>query len=126
MSPVLDTSVLVGIENGRLTAVDLPEQGSVCVVTLEELYLGVLSVVGSAAVKRRDTYDKAISSFEILPVDVTVARSSAEIRAEGRTRGVRYSALDSLIAATARVHGLQLLTQDAGMLGMLGVDVRVV
>jgi len=34
--------------------------------------------------------------------------------------------VDSLIGATARVHGLVLFTQDEDMVGMLGVDVRLV
>ena len=126
MSPLLDTSILIGVETARLRPDELPVRGLISVMTLEELYLGVLRSDPAAAAQRRRTYEHAASGFEVLPVDVAVARTCAEIRAEGRRRRVRYAPLDSLIGATARVHGLPLLTQDEGMVGMLGVDVRVV
>lgn len=126
MSLLFDTSVLIGIEKQRLRLEDVPARGAVSAITLEELYLGVLRSDGQAAVRRRRTYDHVAGSFEVLPVDAQVARVCAEIRADGRARQVRYTPLDSLIGATARVHGMPLYTQDAGMGGMLGVDVRVV
>lgn len=126
MSLLFDTSILIGIERGRLRPDDLPERASISVVTLEELYLGVLRSEAKAAAQRRRTYEHAMSYFEALPVDAAVGRTCAEIRAEGRARGVRYAPLDSLIAATARVHGLSMYTRDAGMVGMIGVDVRLV
>ena len=79
-----------------------------------------------AAARRSRTYDRARSGFELLAVGADVAVACAEIRAEGRSRGLRYQAFDSLIGATARVHALPLYTQDEGMAGMAGVDVRVV
>jgi predicted nucleic acid-binding protein len=126
VSWLLDTSVLVGVEQHRLGAADLPGPAGLSVVTLEELWLGVLVTSGTGQSDRRRTYEVARSLYDVIPVDDGVARACAEIRANGRGRGVRYSPLDSLIGATARVHGLPLLTQDAGMLGMLGVDVRVI
>ncbi len=126
MRPLLDTSILVGVETDRLSPDDLPEDGSISVVTLEELYLGVLRSTGSISAKRRFTFERATTSFEVLVVDQAVSLRCAEIRAEGRARGQRYDVADSLIGATARVHGLSLYTQDAGMVGMLDVDVRLV
>ena len=126
MSSLLDTSILIGVERARLRPDELPAHGLISVMTLEELYLGVLRSDPAASAQRRQTYEHAASGFEVLPVDVAVARTCAQIRAEGRRRRVRYAPLDSLIGATARVHGLPLLTQDEGMVGMLGVDVRVV
>lgn len=123
---LLDTTVLVGVETGRLDVADLPDQGSISAVTLEELYLGVLHSSGDVLAQRSHTYELASSAFPVISVDAAVARACAQIRAAGRARGRRYQLGDSLIGATARVHGLPLLTQDSRMVGMLGVDVRVV
>ena len=126
MTVLLDTSVLVGIERGRLSADALPEPAALSVVTLEELYLGVLRAEPEAAERRRRTFALARSVFALLPVDAEVATAGAAIRADGLRRRLRYRPCDSLIGATARVHAMPLYTQDEGMVGMLGVDVRVV
>jgi len=126
VNALLDTSIVIGLEQGRLRPETLAEEALISVITLEELYLGVLSVSPAAGVERRGTFERTVAAFEVLAVDEAVARASAQIRAEGRHRGVRYAPFDSLIGATARVHGLPLLTEDTGMVGMLGVDVRVV
>ncbi len=123
---LLDTSILVGVEQRRVTSASVSADAAVSVVTLEELWLGVLVTPAPAQAKRQRTYDAAVALYEVLPVDEAVARVCAEIRAEGRSRKVRYAPLDSLIGATARVHGLPLVTRDEGMAGMLGVDVRLV
>lgn len=126
MSVLYDTSVLVGLEQARVRPDQLLGPGAVSVVTLQELWLGVLSTPAPQQQLRRRTYEQTTALFDLLAVDTEVARTCAEIRADGRARRVRYAPLDSLIGATARVHGLVLVTQDEGMLGMLGVDVRVV
>ena len=126
MTGLLDTSVLVGLEQGRLSPVLLPAQASICVVTVEELWLGVLRADAAVAPRRRETYRRAVQVFVAMEIDVAVAQMSAVLRAEGRSRGQRYALADSLIGATARVHGLTLYTQDEGMAGMIGVDVRLV
>ena len=126
MNVLLDTSVLVGVETGRLEAEQFPDHAALSVVTLEELYLGMLRAGPHAMDQRRRTYVQARVEFDLLAVDAEVALACAQIRAEGRDRGVRYAPFDSLIGATARVHRLPLYTQDEGMVGMIGVDVQVV
>jgi len=126
MTGLLDASILVGLEQDRLSPAVLPAEASICVVTLEELWLGVLRADDAVAPRRRETYRLAIESFVAREIDVVVAQMSAVLRAEGRSRGRRYRLADSLIGATARVHGLTLFTQDEGMTGMLGVDVQLV
>jgi len=122
---LLDTSILLGVEQQRLGS-PIPGEAALSAVTLEELWLGVLLSSPALQSVRRRTFDTSMRLYDVLPVDDAVARACAEIRAEGRRRQVRYAPLDSLIGATARVHGLPLLTQDQGMVGMAGVDVRVV
>ena len=126
VSALFDTSVFVALENGRLQVGAVPDVAMVSAVTIEELYRGVLVAGPEAARKRRRTYEHARSGFQVLAVDVEVAVTCAQIRDDGRRKAVRYTPFDSLIGATARVHGLPLYTQDEGMRGMLGVDVRVV
>lgn len=125
MSALYDTSVLVGVEQGRLSAQQMLGDGAVSVITVEELWLGVLRTPPALQPLRRRTYEQTLGLYDLLAVTGDVARACAEIRAEGRSRQVRYAPFDSLIGATARVNGLPLLTQDEGMLGMLGVDVRI-
>lgn len=125
MSALLDTSVLVGVEQGRVGRRDLPEDAAVSAVTLEELWLGVLRGEGPPRAGRRRTFASVSALYDVLPVDGPVTILCAEIRAEGRGRGVRYAPFASLIGATARAHALSLYTRDEGMLGMAGVDVRV-
>ena len=126
MTALLDTSVLVGLEQRRVCPADLPAEAAVSVVTLEELWLSVLRAGPAVVSRRRTTYQRAADGFIALPIDVAVARTSAHIRSEGRSSGRRHQLADSLIGATARVHGLALFTRDEGMVGMLGVDVRLV
>ncbi len=125
MSVLLDTSVLLGVEQGQLSLEQIHHSGALSVVTVEELWLGVLMTPPALQALRRRTFERAHGLYDLLPVSDEVARACAEIRAEGRGRQVRYAPFDSLIGATARVHGLTLLTQDEGMRGMLGVDVVV-
>lgn len=126
MNVLLDTSILVGVEQQRVLSGTVPAEAAVSAVTLEELWMGVLLSTPELDASRRHTFQVSRRLYSVLPVDEAVARACADIRAEGRRRAVRYTPFDSLIGATARVHGLALYTQDEGMVGMLGVDVRLV
>jgi len=123
---VLDTSVLVGVEAGRLLTAALPAEGVLPVVVLEELWLGVLASNGPARDQRHATFEAARASYDVAPVTPEVALVCAAIRAEGRVRGVRYHPFDALVGATGRVLGIPVVTQDRGFEGMAGVDVRIV
>lgn len=129
MRGLLDTSVIVALETGRPLG-SLGEQNAVSVITLEELTLGVRMAEArgdeAIAAGRRRTLSTVGTRFEALPVTRAVAVVSAEIRAAGRTRGIRYTPFDALICATAAVHGLTLFTQDAELGDVPGIDVRVV
>jgi len=126
---LLDTSIVVGLESGR-SVPDPPEDAAVSVITLEELALGVemaaLRGDDRVSAQRRLTLDLVATRFEVLPVTRAVALACARIRAAGRAVGVRYPPFDAVICATAHVHGLQLLTQDAELATVAGLDVRVV
>lgn len=111
---LLDTSVFVATETGRELR-ELPERVAVSVVTLGELYLGVLAARSAAQRARRaETLALARTADPIPltePTMVTWARLVADCRAAGIARAIRLT--DALIAATAIEHGLPVVTQDA-------------
>lgn len=112
-SGLLDTSVFIATESGGSLGA-LPERVAVSVVTLGELELGVLAATDQQILARRaDTLALARESDPI-PISESVmtgwARLVNDCRREGLHRTVRLT--DALIAATAVVHGLPVVTQD--------------
>jgi predicted nucleic acid-binding protein len=115
-SGLLDTSVFIAREAARPLGT-LPDRVAISVVTLGELELGVLAA-GEAGeedilARRADTLALA---READPVPVTEAVMSAWARLvlDCRRAGVHGAVklTDALIAATAVVHGLPVVTQD--------------
>lgn len=92
----------------------LPDRVAVSVVTIGELELGVLATTDEHVVARRaDTLALARQSDPIPisePVMTAWARLVFDCRRAGVHRTVRLT--DALIAATASVHGLPVVTQD--------------
>ncbi|MGC1676985.1 MAG: hypothetical protein WA740_05585, partial [Candidatus Binataceae bacterium] len=76
---LLDTSIFIARENGRPLGA-LPESGSISVITIAELHLGVL-MASSAAIRARrlHTLTTVQSIFDPLVIDSAVARTFAEI-----------------------------------------------
>lgn len=122
---LLDTSIFIAQEVGRPLGL-LPEIGEVSVVTIGELYLGVLLARDPVVRSRRvRTFDWVRETFAPLAVDALVASLYGELIAEGRRQGRRLKANDTWIAATALAHDLPVYTQDEDFAG--GVPpVRVV
>lgn len=110
---LLDTSVFIARESGRGLA-ELPERVAVSVVTIGELQLGVLAAADpEQRARRADTLALARTADPIPigePIMVAWAALVAGCRAAGVHRTVRLT--DALIAATAIVHGLPVVTQD--------------
>ena len=110
---LLDTSVFVASETGRSLG-PLPERVAVSVVTLGELELGVLAADDEGVLARRaDTLALARQS-DPLPVSEPVMSAWARLVIDCRRAGVHRTVrlTDALIAATAVVHGLPVITQD--------------
>ncbi len=112
-SGLLDTSVFIARETDRPLG-SLPEQVAVSVVTIGELELGVLAAIDEdVRARRADTLALARESDPIPvsePVMSAWARLVVDCRRAGVHRTVRLT--DALIAATASVHGLPVVTQD--------------
>jgi predicted nucleic acid-binding protein len=120
---LLDSSVFIGRERARPVG-RLPDEAAISVMTLAELYMGVL-VADDPDVRalRLRTLSDVERTFDPLPVDTEVARTFADIVARARRAGLRPKVVDALIAATATTAGLPLFTQDADFERMHGVRV---
>ena len=122
---LLDTSVLVGGEQGRPMGL-LPDDVAISVMTLAELLGGVLAADPTHALGAWRRLRRVEATFDPLPVDAAVARAFAEMAATSRRAGRRPGIVDMLIAATAVAHGLPLYTQDPGAVALPGVDAVVI
>ena len=111
---LLDTSVFIAMESGRrLDAGAMPGQLSASVVTLAELTLGVLTAGDVSIRSRRLATLARVRSFELLPVTDAVATQWARLRVQVAHSGRRVNVNDLWIAATAAVHDVPVVTQDA-------------
>ena len=111
---VADTSVMVGLETGRVDVADFADYSwAVSAVTLGELRLGILQATSpEIASVRLSTYELA-RRFDPLPIDERVSDAWAVLVASLRAMGRRMPVNDSWIAATAIANGVPVVTQDA-------------
>lgn len=111
-SGLLDTSVFVARETGRPLAA-LPDRVAVSVMTLGELELGVRSATDETRARRAATLAMA-RAIEPLPVTEAVTSQWARLVQDCRRAGIHRTVrlVDALIAATAVVHGVPVVTQD--------------
>lgn len=111
MRALLDTSVLID-------EVPPPDvEAAISVASIAELHFGVLVTADDDERALRTERLGAIeSAFDPLPVTVEVAREWGRLSAATSNRGgrPRRRAIDLVIAATANVHGVPLLTNNIG------------
>lgn len=106
---VLDTSVLIGAE----APAEL--EGAVSAASIAELHFGVLVARHSDERARRSQRLGVVeATFDPLPIDTTVAREWGRLAAAVAERGgrPRRRTMDLVIAATANVAGVPLLTHN--------------
>jgi predicted nucleic acid-binding protein len=115
---LLDTSIFIAQEAGYEPR-SRPSVAAVSVVTMAELYLGVLaaSEAGVRATRLR-TLSLIESNFDPIPIDADVARAFAELINEARRQDLRPGINDAWIAATAIAHAMPVYTQDQGFARM--------
>ncbi|MEA2370385.1 MAG: hypothetical protein QOH12_779 [Solirubrobacteraceae bacterium] len=92
-------------------------------MTLAELTIGVLVADDERRAARVATLSSVESTWEPLPVDAEVARAFSHIVADLKSRGRRVPLLDALIAATAVVEQIPLVTQDRDYEAIAGLEV---
>ncbi len=123
MRALLDTSVLIAGEPP-------PDvEAAISVASLAELHFGVLVAIDEDERAVRTQRLGAIeSTFDALPVSADVAREWGRLAAAVSNRGgqPRRRAIDLVIAATANVHGVPLLTRDTSDFQIIGdlIDAR--
>jgi toxin FitB len=123
MRAVFDTSVLIG--DGPVAA----DEAAISTATLAELHFGVLVTRDEVERGRRAQRLGVVeATFDPLPIDAAVAREWGRLAAAVAVRGgqPRRRAMDLVIAATANVHGVPLLTHDVADLELISdlVDAR--
>ncbi len=124
MRALLDTSFFVATESGRpLGEMDGVTETEVSVVTLAELTIGVLMADDDDRPARVATLSAVESTWDPLPMDAEVARQFARIAAALRAAGRRVPILDALVAATAVVEQIPVVTQDNDYERIPGVEV---
>lgn len=124
---ILDTSVFVASESGRqLDEEQLPEEAAISVVTLAELYAGVLAAEGATIRSARlATLDLALA-IRVLPIEERAALAWARLRVHLAVVDRRANVNDLWIAATAVAQGLPVITQDQDfdpLEGALGLEI---
>ena len=118
MGVLIDTSVLVDLERGRLDAAALTEgradeEMHLSVISASELLHGVHRASTPGVRARRSAYvEGLLAELPILPVDILTARTHARLWADLAGAGTPIGAHDLWIAATAVARGLTLLTRD--------------
>lgn len=121
---MLDTSFFVAKEAGRpLGQMQGVTDTEVSVVTLAELTVGVLVANDADRPARVATLSAVESTWEPLPIDAEVARQFARIVASLRAGRRRVPVLDALVAATALVEQIPVVTQDRDYDAIPGVRV---
>ena len=124
MRALLDTSFFVATESGRpLAEMEGVTETEVSVVTLAELTVGVLMAGDDDRPARVATLSAVESTWDPLPINAEVARQFARIVAALRAGGRRVPILDALIAATAIVEQIPVVTQDNDYAAIPGVEV---
>ncbi len=111
---LLDTSVVIDWDEPSVAAA-LPEESSVCAITLAELAAGPhLASTAAEGARRQARLQQVEATFEPLAFDAAAARSYGQMVAaiadSGRSHRRRIA--DLLIAATAHANGLALYTRN--------------
>ena len=125
---LLDTSVVIDWDEPSVSAA-LPEEASVCAITLAELAAGPhLASTSIEGARRQARLQQVEATFEPLAFDAAAARSYGQVVAatveSGRSHRRRIA--DLLIAATAHANGLALYTRNPDDFAGLNDLIRVV
>lgn len=118
MAVLIDTSILIEAERGRL---DLEphvsrrgdEASFLSVVTASELLHGVhRAVQPEQRMKRSAFVEGVLERFAILDVDILTARTHAQLWADLSSAGGMIGPNDLWLAATCVAHGLTMVTAN--------------
>ncbi|WP_338825179.1 Ribonuclease VapC10 [Moorella humiferrea] len=114
MKYLIDTCVLIDHLTGRLAAkvsnwlekIILSGAAVSSVIVYHELLTGARTPKAQKIVKT------LLENWELIPVDSTIAEFAATLRREWAAEGKTMSMADSLIAATAAIKGVKVITSN--------------
>lgn len=114
MSYLVDTNIISELSRpvpnaGVLQWAERVEWHSISVISVEEIWFGVARRPTARLHAWMESY---LPRHDILPVTGTIARRAGELRGELSRRGITRPQADMLIAATAQIHGLTLVTRN--------------
>lgn len=118
MAAVLDSSVLIAAERGKLDQDQrlrsYPEDPvAIAAITASELLHGVHRAADPLQRARREAFvERFLGGLTVLPFDLVVARVHARLAAELGAKGDPVGAHGLMIAATAMAVGYCLATRD--------------
>lgn len=132
MGFLIDSSIVIALERGKLAAASLRERVAdeavaVAAITASELLHGVHRAESSARRKQRAEFVEAIlARIPVLTFDLDVARTHAAVWADLARDGAGIGAHDLQIAATALSHRLTVATRNVREFARVdGLDVVV-
>jgi tRNA(fMet)-specific endonuclease VapC len=115
---LIDASILIEHERGRVSleprlAGREQEEFFLSVITASELLHGVHRAADSNVRARRSAFVEAVlERFPLLPVDLAIARSHAQLWAGPMAEGRLIGPHDLWLAATCLAHGLTMVTAN--------------
>lgn len=118
MAALIDSSVFIAAERGRIDLADLlaslgGEPLTLSAVTASELLYGLHRARTIAQRELRSAYVEAIfARMTVLEFDLTIARVHSAVSAELERTGRQVGAHDLMIAATAIAHDYRVATRD--------------
>ena len=118
MASLIDSSVLIDVERGRVVlGVLLEGRGdrgiAMAAITAAELLHGVHRLRASKRKTRAEAVvETLLSSIPVIPFDLVCARAHARLGAELGRRGITVGTHDLMIGATALARGLSVITSD--------------
>ena len=134
MNYLLDTCVISELVNRRPNASVMewlgrqdPESLYLSYITVGELKKGIAKRGGDARAKVLEKWlqSEGIGMYadRILPVENAVAQEWGRICGEAERIGKKRPVIDALIAATALVHGMKLVTRNVEDMAGMGVPI---
>jgi len=108
--------VLIDAERGGQALDKIPEDEEqlISVITASELLHGIHRAIDDMVRTRRRAFvERALARFELVSIDLQVARNHADVRVRLQVAGEIIGPHDLWIAATALTHGLQVATTNA-------------
>lgn len=117
MESLIDSSVLIEIERGRIDLeallVRAGDGAAISVVTAAEVLHGVDRLSTSRRKAQASTrFEALLARVAVIPFDLVCARTYAQVGADLASRGITVGIHDLMIGVTALTRGMRIITRD--------------